>query len=114
MREKRKKKIAFLGIKGLPSKAGADRVVEGVVDNLAEEFDIYVYCSRSYSKDYDPGHIRLIKIRHFRGKHLFSFSLSLFSALHALFLKRFDLVNVHNTDSGFIVPLLEDMIAAFR
>jgi glycosyltransferase involved in cell wall biosynthesis len=101
-----KKKIAFLGIKGLPSRFGADRVVEGIVDNLAEDFDIYVYCSESVSKDYHPEHIRLIKIKHPRGKHLFSFSLSLLSALHALFFGRFDLVNVHNTDSGFIVPLL--------
>ena len=92
----RKKKIAFLGIKGLPSKGGAERVVEGIVNNLAEDFDIYVYCSRSYSIDYNPEHIRLIKIRNLRGKHLYTFSLSLMSALHALFCRKFDLVHVRN------------------
>jgi len=102
----RKKRIAFLGIKGLPSLGGADRVVEGIANNLAEDFDITVYCSRSFSRDFDPSHLRLVKIRHPGGKHLFSFSLSLLSALDALLLRRFDLVNVHNTDSGFVVPLL--------
>lgn len=85
---------------------GAERVVEGIVNNLAEDFDIYVYCSRSYSKDYHPDHIHLIKMRNMKGKHLYSLSLSLLSALHALFCKKFDLVHVHNTDSGFIVPPL--------
>lgn len=107
MSDKRKKKIAFMGIKGLPSLAGADRVVEGIVNNLAGDFDIYVYCSRTYSKDYRPDHIQLIKMWNLKGKHLFSFSLSLLSALHALFCKKFDLVHVHNTDSGFIAPLLK-------
>lgn len=106
MADKRKKKVAFLGIKGLPSKFGADRVVEGIVNNLAADFEIYVYCSHSVSRDYHPEHINLIKIRHPGGKHLFTFSLSLLSALHALLFKTFDVVNVHNTDSGFIVPIL--------
>jgi len=101
-----KKKIAFLGIKGLPSKGGAERVVEGIVNQLADDFDIYVYCSKFYSKDYHPDHIHLIKLRHLKGKHLYSFSLTLFSALHALFCKKYDLIHLHNTDSGFIVPLL--------
>lgn len=106
MRETGKKKIAFLGIKGLPSKGGAERVVEGIVESLAEEFEIYVYCSRSYSEGYNPAHINLIKIRNMKGKHLYSLSLSILSALHAVFLRNFDLVHVHNTDSGFVVPLL--------
>lgn len=95
-----------MGIKGLPSKAGADRVVEGIADNLARDFEIHVYCSRDYSKDYHPRHINLVKIRHIKGKHLFSFSLSVLSALHAVLLGNYDLVHVHNTDSGFIVPIL--------
>jgi glycosyltransferase involved in cell wall biosynthesis len=41
-----------------------------------------------------------------RGKHLNSLSLFILSALHALFIKKFDLVHIHNTDAGFIIPLL--------
>lgn len=101
-----KKKIAFLGIKGLPSKGGAERVIEAIVNNLSEEFDVYVYCSNSYSKDYQREDIALIKLRNLKGKHLSSFSLFLLSAFHALLFKSFDLVHVHNTDAGFIIPLL--------
>jgi len=106
MKKNSKKKIAFLGIKGFPSKGGAERVVEAVVNNLWNEFDIYVYCSNSYSKDYQSDNIKLIKLRNLRGKHLSSFSLFLLSAFHALLFKNFDLVHVHNTDAGFIILLL--------
>lgn len=101
-----KRKIAFLGIKGLPSKGGAERVVEAIASNLSEAYDIYVYCSNSYSKDYQQNNIKLIKLIHLKGKHLSSFSLFLLSAFHALLFKSFDLVHAHNTDAGFIVPLL--------
>jgi len=101
-----KKKIAFLGIKGLPSKGGADRVVEAIANNLSEEFDISVYGSHSCSKDFQSDDIKLIKVKNLRGKHLSSFSLFLLSSFHALICKNFDLVHVHNTDAGFIIPLL--------
>ena len=101
-----KKKVAYLGIKGLPSKGGAERVVEGIVNHLSRDFDLSVYASKTYARDYDPGDIRLIRLANLKGKHVYSFSLSLLSALHALFFEKFDLIHVHNTDSGFIVPLL--------
>ena len=101
-----KKKVAFLGIRGLPSKGGAERVAEAIVNNLHQDFDISVYCSKSYSADYHPENIELIKLKNLKGKHLFSFSLSLLSAFHALLFEKFDFIHLHNTDSGFIVPLL--------
>jgi glycosyltransferase involved in cell wall biosynthesis len=100
------KKIAFLGIKGLPSKAGADRVVEAIVNNLSRTYDISVYCNRFFSNDYGRDDVRLIKLPCLKGKHLTPLSLFLFSALHALLFGNFDLIHVHNTDAGFIVPLL--------
>lgn len=106
MKEKSKKKIAFMGIKGMPSKGGAERVVEAIINNLKDDLDIYVYCSKAYSKDHQEDNINLIKLRNLKGKHLSSFSLFVLSAFHALLFRRFDLVHVHNTDAGFIVPLL--------
>jgi glycosyltransferase involved in cell wall biosynthesis len=106
LKKNSKKKLAYLGIKGLPAIAGADKVVEAIANNLSEEFDIYVYCSDSYSIDYRSHNIKLIKLRNLRGKHLSSFSLFLLSAFHALLFNDFDLVHVHNTDAGFIIPLL--------
>ncbi|TKJ33556.1 MAG: hypothetical protein CEE38_20575 [Planctomycetes bacterium B3_Pla] len=106
MKEKRKKKIAFMGIKGLPSKGGAERVVEAIVGSLEDDLDISVYCSKAYSKDHQDDNINLIKLPNLKGKHLSSFSLFVMSAFHALLFRRYDLVHVHNTDAGFIVPLL--------
>lgn len=95
-----------MGIKGMPSKGGAERVVEAIVNDLKKDFDIYIYCSKSYSKDYQHDGMNLIKLRNLKGKHLFSFSLFLLSVFHALLFENFDLVHVHNTDAGFIIPLL--------
>lgn len=101
-----KKKIAYMGIKGLPSKGGAERVVEAIVNNLNEDFDLFIYCSKSYSISYQRDDVKLIKILSLRGKHLSSFSLFVLTTLHALLFKKFDLVHLHNSDAGFIVPIL--------
>ena len=42
-------KIAFIGIKGLPSKGGAERVVEAIVQRLSGQHTLTVYCSRYYT-----------------------------------------------------------------
>jgi glycosyltransferase involved in cell wall biosynthesis len=101
-----KKKIAFLGIKGLPSKAGADRVVESIISYLNKEYDISIYCSNLYSRDYKSDKFNIIKVRNLGGKYLFSFTLFILSAIHALIFKNFDLIHLHNTDAGFVIPLL--------
>jgi len=102
----KKPKIAYLGIKGLPAKGGAERVVEGLVSYLNHDYDLYVYCSRFYSRDFVSKSAHLIKIRHLPGKYLHSSTLYLLSAIHVLFSGRYDLIHIHNSDAGFIVPLL--------
>ena len=102
------KKIAYLGIKGLPSQAGADRVVEAIVRGLDKrEFQPVVYCSGKVVPEgtHIPG-VRLIRIPTLPGKHLHATSLFLFAALHALFIGNYDLVHVHNVEACFILPLL--------
>ncbi|HEY1409752.1 MAG TPA: hypothetical protein VF434_12475, partial [Promineifilum sp.] len=43
-----KKKIAFIGIKGLPAKAGVDAVVEKIVNRFDHErFEPIVYVSKA-------------------------------------------------------------------
>ena len=41
-------RIAFIGIKGLPSKGGAERVVEAIAEGLAGKHEITVYCNSPY------------------------------------------------------------------
>lgn len=103
-----KKRIAYLGIKGLPSKAGADRVVEAIARGLdSEHYEPVVYCCRRTvdAQTTIPG-IELVRLPTIGGKYLHAVTLFLLSALHALFVGRYDLVHVHNVEACFVLPLL--------
>jgi glycosyltransferase involved in cell wall biosynthesis len=103
-----RKRIAFIGIKGLPSKAGADRVVEAIALRMDPgKYESYVYCSGQVvpSGTRLPG-IHLIRISAFTGKHLHAASLFLFAALHALIFGRYDVVHLHNVEAAFVLPIL--------
>lgn len=102
------KTIAYIGVKGLPSKAGADRVVEAIVRGVnKEQYRPVVYCSSRIvpAGTTLPG-VRLVRIPTLPGKHLHATSLFLFAALHALFLGKYTLVHMHNVEACFVSPLL--------
>jgi len=100
-------KIAYIGIKGLPSKGGAERVVEAMVRRLKIKHDITVYCSSRYTPAgvHVPG-VELVRINSFPGKHMHALSLFVLSTLHSLLRGNYDLVHVHNTEACFIAPFL--------
>lgn len=103
-----KKRIAYLGIKGLPSKAGADRVVEAIVTGLDhKKYQPVVYCCRRTvaSNVTIPG-VELIRIPTVGGKYLHAPLLFLLAALHAFFFGKYDLVHVHNVEACFVLPIL--------
>lgn len=104
----KKKKIAFIGIKGLPAKAGVDAVVEKIVNRFdRERFEPVVYVSKAEVPDdvTYPG-VRLVRITTLPGKYFRATSLFLFAALHALFMGDYDLINVHSVETCFILPIL--------
>ncbi len=103
-----RKRIAFIGIKGLPSKAGADRVVEAIATRVdMSQYEPFVYCSADVvSPEVKLPGIHLIRIHSLPGKHLHATTLFLFAALHALIYGRFDLVHLHNVEASFVLPLL--------
>ncbi|MFB3887069.1 MAG: glycosyltransferase family 4 protein [Thermodesulfobacteriota bacterium] len=100
-------KIAYLGIKGLPSKAGADRVVESLVERLKEHHEITVYCSRRHTSEAaEIEGMRLVRLPCLSGKHTAALSLFFLSAIHALVKGDYDLIHVHNAEACFVSPLL--------
>ena len=103
-----KKRIAYVGIKGLPSQAGADRVVEAIVRNLdKEQYNPTVYCSAALvGKSVQIDGVDLLRIYSLPIKYLGPVTLFLFSALHALLFGRYDLVHLHNLEASFVLPLL--------
>jgi glycosyltransferase involved in cell wall biosynthesis len=103
-----KKSIAVLGIKGLPSKGGGERVAEAIIYKaLQEEFDVTVYGKKNYCENFSkPDNLKLVLINQLNGKHLSAISFGLLSALHALLFGKYNLIHLHYADFGFLVPLL--------
>lgn len=100
-------KIAILGIKGLPSKGGAERVVEAIVHRLKSKHEISVYTRNLYTpKDTRITGLDLVHIPCLPGKHFRALSYFIISAFHALFVGRYDLIHIHNAEACFVVPLL--------
>jgi glycosyltransferase involved in cell wall biosynthesis len=101
-------RIAYMGIKGLPSKSGTERVIEAIITRMIGKLDITVYCDA----DYTPSGtiykgVRLIQIPTVKGKHLKPVSLGIFSAFHALLFGRYDIVHMNGVENCFTLPLLK-------
>lgn len=100
-------KIAYLGLKGLPSKSGAERAAEAVITRLAGRHQLTVYCDPAYT----PGGtcldgVRLVWISSLPGKHLKPTTYDLLGALHALVCGDYDLIHLHGVETAFVAPLL--------
>jgi glycosyltransferase involved in cell wall biosynthesis len=102
-------RVLFVGAKGLPSKSGAERVVEGIVKELHDKHDLTILCNSEYTKEGTtyPG-VDLIRIPVPKGKHIQPFAYFFKSAIFALVNKRkYDVVHVHNVEACFVLPLLK-------
>ena len=105
-----KKKIAFIGLKGLPAKDGVSRVVENIISNLDKKnYSITVYANRSYAKKkfIKSGYKQIIIPTLSLQKDINTFFYFLNTALHALFFSDYDLIHLHNIDCAFIIPILK-------
>ena len=103
-----KKKIAFIGIKALPAKAGVDAVVQKIATSFDHErFEPTVYVSSHEVPEGTtiPG-VRIIRVPSVPGKFTRATVTFLMAALHALFLGDYDLINIHSVETSFVLPLL--------
>jgi glycosyltransferase involved in cell wall biosynthesis len=100
-------KIAYIGIKGLPSKGGAERVVEAIVRRLAAKHDLRVYCSKHYTAPEAriPG-VKLIRLPCFTGKYTHMTSFDFLAAWHAVLHGDYDLIHLHCIEASFVLPIL--------
>jgi glycosyltransferase involved in cell wall biosynthesis len=100
-------RVAVLGIKSLPARGGADRVVERLLENDSGRHEYTIYLLRE-----DAPPLRCTPRRHYvyvpavGGKHLRPFSYFLLCCLHFLVKGRYDVAHVHNSDFGVFTPLL--------
>lgn len=101
-------KIAFLGVKGLPSKGGAERVVQALVQQLAERHTVTVYCSARYTPvSANVDHVHLVRLPALQGKYSHMTSFDMMSAAHAVLFGDYDVVHLHNIEASFVLPLLK-------
>jgi glycosyltransferase involved in cell wall biosynthesis len=99
-------RIAHLGSKGMPSKGGTERVVEALAIRQAGRDHVTVYGSAGVCQSTMHAGVRVIALRAPRAKHAGPAVLQLSAALHALTRARYDVVHVHGSENGFIVPML--------
>lgn len=101
-------RIAYIGIKGLPSKDGADQVVEAIVCRLSDRHKITVYCSKRYTvADARIDGVRLIRVPCLSGKHSHMTSVNFMAAWHAVLYGDYDLIHLHNIEASFVLPILK-------
>jgi glycosyltransferase involved in cell wall biosynthesis len=102
-----KKRIAIIGLKGLPPFGGAASVGDNLIEQLAKEYDFTIYATASHthhSGDYKGA--RQIVFRKFPIKQLNVFYYYIASAFHAFFTRRYDAIHLHQMDGAFILLLL--------
>jgi glycosyltransferase involved in cell wall biosynthesis len=102
-----KKRIAIIGLKGLPPFGGAANVGDNIIEQLSEQYDFTIYATASHTHhrgDYKGA--RQIVFRKFPIKQLNVFYYYIASAFHAFFTRRYDAIHLHQMDGAFILLLL--------
>jgi glycosyltransferase involved in cell wall biosynthesis len=101
-------RVAHLGIKGLPARGGAERVVESLVARMPGlGVAPTVYCERAYTpRDFSLAGVSLVRVPSLAGKYSRQTTINLLSALHTLVLGEYDLIHLHHVEASFVLPLL--------
>jgi glycosyltransferase involved in cell wall biosynthesis len=103
-----RRRIAILGIKRLPASAGADRVVEALLDNVSPQNHYTVYLLRdAHPKLACTQDRHYVYIPALKGKHLRAASYFLLCCVHYVIKGSYDVAHVHNSDFGLFCPLLK-------
>jgi glycosyltransferase involved in cell wall biosynthesis len=102
-----KKKIAVIGLKGLPAFGGAAAVGENIIEKLKNDFEFTVLSVSSHTvlkRGYVNGVHQLVFGNCGKGS-LNTMLYYLKSLLHCL-INKYDLIHLHHAGSGFITPFL--------
>lgn len=102
-----KKRIAVIGLKGLPAFGGAATVGESIINQLKDKYDFTVYAVASHAQisGYNNGYHQIV-FKVFPIKKLNILFYYIKSMLHCLFRAKYDLIHLHHLDGAFIMPLL--------
>ena len=102
-----KKKIAVIGLKGLPAFGGTAAVGENIVEQLKNDFDFTVLSVSSFTssdKISFDGYKQIV-FKKF-GKGSVDILVYTLKCLFHCLTHRYDLIHIHHASSGFIIPFL--------
>ena len=102
-----KKKIAVIGLKGIPAFGGAATVGENLVNELKEYYDFTVLSISSHASK-DDIEVNGVKQKVFKSigkKGINTLTYYIKSLLYVLF-NKFDIIHLHHSSVGFITPIL--------
>ena len=109
-----RRRLAFIGMKGLPADlpgaGGGERETEAKTKRLAERgHEVIVYCRQHYTgKSPERFHkIDLIALPSMDKPGLEMLSHTLLSTLHALMVRRVDVINYHGMGNALYLPLVK-------
>lgn len=103
-----KKRIAVIGLKGLPAFGGAAAVGENLIAQLKNDYDFTVLCisSHTHLKTSDYNGVKQVVFKSFLGKGGLNTAYYYFVSLLYVLCHKFDITHLHHAASGFIVPLI--------
>ena len=101
-----KKRIIIYGVNYYPPKGGTSRVVENLILQLKDRYDITICCySNQLAKDHISG-VNVVEFKQLAKGSIGSLLYFLFSAVYILLFIKADLIHAHKTDCAFFIPLL--------
>jgi glycosyltransferase involved in cell wall biosynthesis len=104
-----KKKIAVIGLKGLPGFGGAAAVGENIITQLLDKYEFTVYSSSSHTihktGNYNGFHQIVFKKLPFKKINILYYYI--ISAFHALLFGNYNLIHLHHRDAAFILLFLK-------
>ncbi len=100
----KKARLVFYGVKYFPSRGGTSRVVENIIKNLKDKYDITILCYRDKkAQDYMQG-VKVIQFSDWPGGSIGTLFYFLRSAIYLLLFKKFDLIHIHKIDAALFIP----------
>ncbi|MCH6199265.1 glycosyltransferase family 4 protein [Aquiflexum sp. LQ15W] len=101
-----KKKIAVIGLKGLPALGGASTVGENIIKNLKNDYEFEVLSISNYASEKNIYNIKQTIFKSISNSKINIGYYYVRCLIYVLFQKKFDLIHLHHSESGFITPFL--------
>lgn len=102
-----KKKIAVIGVKGLPGYGGSARANDHILTRLADKYDFTVYAIDTHAKETQYNGMRQYIFKSYKSKKITSLLYYLKSLYMATFIHKHDLIHLNHSVSGFLLPLMK-------